>query len=227
VNVAVVGRDLERLAALQRECGDDGGVIHTIQADLADEAVLSAVADRTDQLFGVLDIVVHGAGVFIPRPFEETTSAELGQSIAVNVVAPFLLTQALMPQLRPGSTIVFVSSVAGHVGLTREAAYSASKGAIESLTRALAVELAGRGIRVNAVAPGFTATPMNEGFRTDDPSIVEGAKQATLARRLGRPEDIAAAIVFLASPEASFIWGTVLPVDGGYPVSAVQVARDW
>jgi NAD(P)-dependent dehydrogenase (short-subunit alcohol dehydrogenase family) len=226
-NVAVVGRDATRLAEIVAYDGGAGAKIHTIEAELLDDAAWPAIAARTNDLFPVLDIVVHAAGIFIPQPFEETTQEDLTQSLAVNLIGPFMLTQALMTQLRSGSTIIFVSSVAGHVGLTREAAYSASKAGIEGLTRALAVELADRRIRVNCVAPGFTATPMNEAFRQKDSSIVSRAQQATLAGRLGRPEDIAAAVVFLASPAASFIWGTVLSVDGGYPVSPVQVARQW
>jgi NAD(P)-dependent dehydrogenase (short-subunit alcohol dehydrogenase family) len=225
--VAVVGRDEARLASMGQYSAPGAAKIHPIEADLTDETACREVAGRTKELFATLDIVVHAAGVFVPRPFDKTTREDLAQALAANVVGPFTLTQALLPQLRTGSTIIFVSSVAGHVGLTREAAYSASKAAVEGLTRALAVELADRGIRVNCVAPGFTATPMNEKFRKRDSSLVARAEQATMAGRLGRPEDIAAAVLFLASPAASFIWGAVLPVDGGYPVSDVQIGRKW
>ena len=221
--VAVVGRDRERLTAM---CAPNRR-LHAVEADLAEEDACAAVAARTNKLFERLDVVVHAAGIFLPGAFGDTSLENLQRSLAVNLVAPFRLTQAVLPQLRAGSSIVFVSSVAGHVGLTGEAAYSASKAGVEGLTRALAMELAPKGIRVNAVAPGFTETPMNADFRSKDASIAAGAVQATLANRLGRPEDIATAIVFLASPAASFIWGAVMPVDGGYPTSHVQLKREW
>jgi len=131
------------------------------------------------------------------------------------VRAPLLLTQAALPHLDAGASVVFVSSIAGHVGFQDSTAYCATKGALELATRALALELSPRGIRVNAVAPGNIKTPMNEELRntTDYEGVCNAA---TPAGRFGEADEIAAAIVFLASDASSYVHGASLLVDGGW-----------
>jgi NAD(P)-dependent dehydrogenase (short-subunit alcohol dehydrogenase family) len=140
----------------------------------------------------------------------------------VNVTAPFVLAQAAVPRMPRGSAIALISSVSARVGMAGQTAYSVTKAALEGLARTLAVELSPRGIRVNAIAPGFIATPMNESLRSDPARVLE-REQAILAGRLGRPADIADAVAYLLSDAASFITGTVLAVDGGYPTASIQL----
>jgi glucose 1-dehydrogenase len=138
------------------------------------------------------------------------------------VRAPFALTQAALPHLNRDSAVVFIGSISGHVGFANESAYAATKAAVDGLTRALAIELAPRGVRVNCVAPGFTSSPMNAVFREGSPDVIQRVVESTLSKRLGRVEDVAAAVLFVASDAASQIYGVVLPVDGGYPISSIQ-----
>jgi len=133
----------------------------------------------------------------------------------VNVRAPFLLTQQALPHLRPGSSVVLISSIAGHVAFPDSSAYCATKGAVELLGRALCVELSPLGIRVNVIAPGNIRTPMNERLRAL-PGYEEKMGELTPAGRHGEPEEIAAAIVFVASDAASFVHGASWLVDGGW-----------
>jgi NAD(P)-dependent dehydrogenase (short-subunit alcohol dehydrogenase family) len=220
--VILVGRHADRLReALEavRTAGSHDG--HTvIQADLTESTDIEAIANAIQEGPGRVDVLVHSAGIYEPKPFVTITAAELDRVWAINVRAPFLLTQALVPWMRRGASIVFVSSASGRIGVADETAYCASKCGLDGLMRALAVELA-PAIRVNTVAPGFTKTPMNEAFRRDS-TAVAGAERAILANRLGHTDDVAYAIGYLASDAASFVYGTILAVDGGYPISHVQ-----
>jgi NAD(P)-dependent dehydrogenase (short-subunit alcohol dehydrogenase family) len=138
----------------------------------------------------------------------------------VNVRGAFFTVQRALPHLRPGATIVLSTSVANRVGAARTSVYSATKAAVRSLARTLSAELVGRGVRVNAVSPGPTETPiLAKAARGVEPAALEAMGRATMGRialgRLGKPEEIAAAVAFLASPESSFVVGQELAVDGG------------
>jgi NAD(P)-dependent dehydrogenase (short-subunit alcohol dehydrogenase family) len=218
--IILVGRSHERLIAAVGQL--EGPEHHRlVEADLADY-------EQVNQAFGVLaseeillDGLVHCAGVFQPTPFEQIGPEALDHTWAVNARGPFHLTQALAPQLRHGTVIVFVTSVSAHVGMAGQSAYAMFKGAVEALSRTLAVELAPRSIRVNTIAPGFVATPMNEGFRKV-PGVADRRAKATLAGRLGTPDEIASVASFLLSEEAVFVNGTTIHANGGYPIAEVQ-----
>jgi len=149
-------------------------------------------------------------------PFERATMESFDRQHAINVRAPYALTLAALPHLSEGASIVFISSVFGQIGLAGATGYCASKGAIEQLTRTLALELAPRGIRVNSVAPGFILTALNQANFGSDTPIKRAVEADTPAGRIGDVHDVAPAVAYLAGDEASFVQGATLVVDGGW-----------
>lgn len=196
------------------EIRDAGGRADKLRADLRSDRAPHELARLTRALVGDrLDILVANAGIGRTVAFAETTLADFDELFAVNVRAPFFLLQQLLPILTRGSSIVFLSSLAAQAAGTDIHAYAASKGAIDTLVRHLAVSLGPRGIRVNAVAPGIIATDMTAFTRT------EAGRKAALGmqslQRLAQPADVAPLVAFLASDDARWITGDTLRVDGG------------
>ena len=173
------------------------------------------VVDATLSRHDKLDVIVHSAGVFYPKPFEDISAQEFDEQWQINVRAPFLLTQAALAHLNKGASVIFISSMMGAVGGAMCTAYCATKGAVEQLTKALAVELGPRGVRFNCIAPGAVETPMNAGFR-EDAAFYEDFRSFPPAQRWGLADDIGPAAVFLASPAADFVHGARIAVDGGW-----------
>ena len=213
--VALVGRDRERLEAVAQAIGDRGGRTHIVARDVTADDAPKELVDATLEALGPVDSIVHSAGIFWPKPFLETPLSDLDHQWEVNVRAPFVLTQAALPHMKAGSTVIFISSIAGYIGFPNSSAYCATKGAVELLTRALAVELAPQGIRVNCIAPGNIATSMNEHLLAD-PDYYRAMIEATPSRSVGRAEEIAPMAVFLASDKASFMVGSSVLIDGGW-----------
>jgi NAD(P)-dependent dehydrogenase (short-subunit alcohol dehydrogenase family) len=208
--LVLCGRDEERLAG----CAERVGEHRVVAVDVTSEGAADAIVRTALDAFGGIDVLVHSAGIFEPMPFTETTAESFDRQWNVNVRAPFLLTQRAAPHLRDGGSVVFISSIAGHVAFPNSAAYCASKGAVELMAKALATELSPR-VRVNVIAPGNIRTPMNEGLRSQ-PGYEEATGELTPAGRHGEPEEIAAAVVFVASDAASFVHGASFLVDGGW-----------
>lgn len=213
-DVAVVGRDRARLEQTAQRVRDAGRSVASIAADLtSDEAGPAVVAAAVDDLGG-LDGIVHAAGIFDPQPLGDGGLEVLDRHLQANVRAPYGLTLAAIEHLRPGGSLVFISSIGGHVGFPECSAYSASKGAIEALVRALAVEEAPNGVRVNAIAPGNVRTRMNAHL-FEDPQYLAGELAMTPLNRIGEVVDIAPAAAFLLSDAAAYITGASLVIDGG------------
>jgi len=209
--VVLVGRDEERLHRFAETCAER----HVIAVDLVAGDAPEKIVSGTLSAFGAIDSIVHSAGIFWPKPLAEAPLEDFDMQWRVNVRAPYALTQAALPHLRRDSSIIFVSSIAGLVAFPNSAAYCATKGAVEQLTKALAVELSPQGIRVNAIAPGNIRTPMNEELlksKEYEQMYLDGTPYG----RVGVVEDIAPLAVFLASDAARYIHGESILVDGGW-----------
>jgi NAD(P)-dependent dehydrogenase (short-subunit alcohol dehydrogenase family) len=217
-NVLVVARDEERGNDLVRELATERIRFHpgdVTQESTARDAVAAAISH-----FGSLQILINNAGMDWTGDLFEATLSDFERVIAVNLSGAFLMLREAGRQMRShGGSIVNLSSRTASVGVPTMSLYAASKGALSSLTRSAAVEWAPFGIRVNAVAPGLTETPLVDAWLQEQPdprSFKAGVSSTIPLGRLATPEEVASAVLFLASDEASHITGAILPVDGGY-----------
>ena len=211
--VLVTGRTKDTLDSAREELGKGATVVGSDVASLGD---LDALADRVRSEFGTFDLLFANAGVTRPGPLEGTTEADYDEMLAVNVKGPYFAVQKLAPLMREGGAVVFTTSVANEMSLPMLSAFAASKAALRSMARTLASELLPRGIRVNAVSPGAIDSGVLD--RTMPADAAEEAKrqysEQTPMGRLGRPEEIAEAVAFLAFG-ATFTTGAEFVVDGG------------
>ena len=194
-----------------------GGKALAIQSDFADSSSPAVAVEAVVKQFGRLDVLVNNAGLTRDTLVMRMSEADWDVVLQTNLKAAFLASKAaLRPMLRQKyGRIVNVSSLAGVAGNAGQANYSASKAGLIGLTKALAKEVGSRNITVNAVAPGFIETELTSGLPAD---LLERARQAAAISRIGTPADVAPAIVFLASPQAGYITGQVLGIDGGLPI---------
>jgi NAD(P)-dependent dehydrogenase (short-subunit alcohol dehydrogenase family) len=206
--VLVHGRDASRGAETVKAITEAGGNVSFLAADLTDVDEVQRLAGDAGQI----DILVNNAGIALFAPTAELDIGGFDKMFASNVRAPFVLVAALAPGMaaRGHGSIVSLSSMAGGVGLAGGAAYGATKASLEAMTRAWAVEYSASGVRVNAVAPGPVYTPTPSGA-----DFITALGQTTPMHRASQPEEIAEVISFLASPQASYITGTTVAVDGG------------
>jgi NAD(P)-dependent dehydrogenase (short-subunit alcohol dehydrogenase family) len=224
VGAVTVARLLEsgaRVVAVSRTMADRRtDQVLELAADLADPASSREVVAAALEAFGRLDALVNNAALDLAAPLLETRVEDAQRIFAVNALAPLWMIQAAAPALAErGGAIVNVTSRLAHVGVPEMAVYGASKGALRALTHGAAVELAPMGIRVNAVAPGMTETPLFSAWleeRPDPDAARADVEQRIPLGKLATPEDVANAILFLLSESASHITGATLPVDGGY-----------
>jgi NAD(P)-dependent dehydrogenase (short-subunit alcohol dehydrogenase family) len=210
-------------AGLQALADAAPGLLSTFQADLLDPAAPRAIVDAALAAFGRLDIVASCAGIYEPGAIEDVTVETFDRIIGVNLKAPVLLIGAAKPYLQPGAAIVLIASGTSIGPTGYQGVYAASKAGVAKLAASLAAELAPQGIRVNALSPGFTDTPMIAASMAD-PVLSATVTEATPDRSVGTPQDVAGALLFLVSDGARHIHGINLPVDGGFSQVAVTPA---
>lgn len=212
--VIVTGMNPDRIAAAQRAWGERARVVQADGSGM--EGIDRLVAEVDAAGWSAVDVLIANAGRDVSaRNVAETSPEDFDFVVDLNFRGTFLLLQRLTPRLAEGGRIVLVSSIGGSNGSRGHSVYNATKAAVRSLARTLTAELGGRGIRANAVSPGPTSTPTFDQF-TGGSSEVEGKVAAMVPiGRIGRPEEVAAAVTFLASEESSFVAGAELVVDGG------------
>ncbi len=207
------------IAPAVNDLAETGQVVAMV-ADVTADATPAAVTGRATAELGRLDLLVNNAARFLRRPILETTDDDFDALFADNVRPVFRLTRAALASLAgTRGCIVNTASISGLIGLANQSVYAMTKGAIVQLTRQLAIEYAGRGVRVNAVAPGAVDTEFMAEARAADPDPAASLAVTLSNHPIGRmstPDEVARAIVFLAAPESAGITGTILSVDGGY-----------
>jgi len=210
----IVGRDKEKLNAAKKQLGE---LCHAMVCDVTNLlAVPLFVADVIKQ-FGQVDILVNNAGINMKKDFTEVTDEEFQTVISTNLCSVFAMSREVVKHMlqKKSGNIINISSMAAQYGLPKVIAYSASKTAIDGMTRAMAVELSPNGIRVNAIAPGFIYSAMTDKALNSDPERKAKVFGRTPMGHMGQPTDIGEAALFLAGDAAKYITGVVLPVDGG------------
>lgn len=209
--VAITGRNPETLEKARKELGSE---VIVIASDVGDAAGQKKVAESIRQEFGALDVLFLNAGIVEMRPLEQWDEATFDRSFNINFKGPFFLLQALSPIFSNPASIVLMTSINSHIGMPNSSVYGATKGALLSLARTLSGELISRGIRINAITGGPIATPLY-GKLGMGAAELKTLEQQIPARRLGKPSEVAEAVVFFASDESAFTVGSELVIDGG------------
>lgn len=210
----IAGRDLEKLNKAKEALGD---LCYAMPCDVSNLSAIPAFVSNVLDRFGQIDILVNNAGINQKKEFTEVTDEEFTNVITTNLSAVFVMSREVVKHMltRGSGSIINISSMAAQYGLPKVIAYSASKTAIDGLTRAMAVELSPKGIRVNAIAPGFIYSAMTEKALNSDPERKAKVFGRTPMGYMGQPSDIGDAAYFLVSDAAKYITGVILPVDGG------------
>jgi len=214
ITTIIAGRDKAKLEAARETLGPLG---HARVCDLNELKTIPAFVEQIIQEFGQIDILVNNAGINMKKEFTEVTDEDFLSVMNTNVTAVFVLSREVVKHMLPRNSgcIINISSMAAQYGIPKVIAYSASKTAIDGMTRAMAVELSPKGIRVNAIAPGFIYSAMTAKALDSDPERKAKVFGRTPMGHMGQPEDIGNAALYLASDAASYITGVILPVDGG------------
>jgi len=214
IRTIIIGRNEQKLKEAQSAFGE---LCSYISFDLSNLAGIPALVEHIARDYGKIDILVNNAGINQKKSFTEVTDEDFQNIILTNVTAVFALSREVVKVMLPqeDGAIINISSMASQYGIPKVISYTASKSAIEGMTRAMAVDLSPQGIRVNCVAPGFIATDMSAKALNNDPERKNKVLSRTPMGKLGTPADVAEAVYFYATDAAKYVTGTVLPVDGG------------
>ncbi|WP_026377441.1 SDR family NAD(P)-dependent oxidoreductase [Aestuariibacter salexigens] len=218
--VVLNGRTKEKLEQSADQLDSNNALI--VVGDVSKSEDVSALIQSTIEAFGRIDVLVNNAGVAVFNSLDNITLDEFQNGLAVNVNGPFMAIKAALPHLeKTRGAIVNVSSVSGIGGDWGGFAYNTTKGALNLMTKGLALDLAPRGIRINAVAPSLTVTDMSKGVVSNE-HLMEKFKNRMPMKRAAKPEEVADVIFYLASEKAQFVNGVIMPVDGGLSASNGQ-----
>ncbi|MDE3226355.1 MAG: glucose 1-dehydrogenase [Nitrospirota bacterium] len=216
-SVVITGRRKELLDKVVGDITGEGGRAIAVAGSVADEAHARAAVDQAVRAFGKLDVLVNNAGIgAFGKLLHETDDATWDDVLAVNLTGAFRMTRAAVPAMLKagGGSIINISSIASLVGIPMLAAYAASKGGMDALTRCTAIDYAKQGIRCNAMNPGLVATPMAASLISDQARLDQVLSNYPIARP-GTPEEVASLALYLASDESAWMTGTIVPIDGG------------
>ncbi|MES2776864.1 MAG: SDR family oxidoreductase [Bacteroidota bacterium] len=214
ITTIIAGRNVEKLNSAKEQLGD---LCFALPCDISDLKSIPPFVENIITRFGRIDILVNNAGINLKKEFTEVTDEEFQGILTTNVTSVFVMSREVVKHMtqKKSGCIINISSMAAQYGIPKVIAYTASKTAIDGMTRAMAVELSPNGIRVNAIAPGFIYSPMTEKALNSDPERKAKVFGRTPMGTMGQPEDIGNAALYLASEAAKFVTGVVLPVDGG------------
>ena len=215
IKTIIIGRDLEKLRTASDRLGE---LCIPVSGDLSTLATIPLLVETIIKEHGNIDILVNNAGINMKKEFTEVTDEDFLRIIQTNLSAVFVLSREIVKHMLQNNikgSIINISSMASQYGIPKVIAYTASKSAVEGMTRAMSTELAPKGIRTNCIAPGFIGTDMSAKALDSDPERKGKALGRTSMGYLGEPADIGDAALFLATDNSKYITGVVLPVDGG------------
>ncbi len=217
IYTVIIGRNKEKLQTAKDSLGD---LCETLSFDLGELSKIPGVIQEIVDRLGRIDILVNNAGINMKKEFCDVSDEDFMSIIQTNLISIFAISREVVKFMIPKGkgSIINISSMASQYGIPKVIAYTASKSALDGMTRAMAVELSPKGIRVNSIAPGFIATDMSAKALNNDPERKQKVMSRTPMGYLGEPSDIGTTAVFLASDAAKYITGVILPVDGGNSV---------
>lgn len=217
--MAILGRDRKKLHAAAEILQD----VLPFEGDVSKVADLDKFYKEIQQKFGKIDVLVANAGIAEPRSIHEVDERFFDEMVNINYKGAYFTVQRALPLLNKNASIVLISSAAAHIGWPGHSVYSSTKAAVSYLAKSFAGDLISQGIRVNAISPGFVDTPMFDETKAASPEVINKLNENIPAHRFATTEEIANAVLFLSSPEAAYITGSDLIVDGG--LSAIFPAR--